>query len=132
MPDQSCFLKGVSPGCSNMFKNYKKDLEKQMKTDWSKHGPNAALCNGRRVGHCTEASRKNNYKTSNHDVVFYWNFIVWRQSHSALKDSRSRNNIVELKLLPKNKQTNLFFYPDDWEILETWISISYFTMYSHN
>ena len=51
-------------------------------------------------------------------------YIVWRQSHSVLKDSRSRNNIVELKLLPKNKQTNLLFYPDDWEIIETWISIS--------
>ena len=29
-------------------------------------------------------------------------------------------------ILPKNEQTNLFFYPDDLDILETWISISSF------
>ena len=37
-----------------------------------------------------------------------------------IKVSRSRNKIVELKLLLKNKRTNLFFYPDNSEILETW------------
>ena len=36
-----------------------------------------------------------------------------------LKVSRSQNKIVEPKLLPKNERTNLFFYPDDSEILET-------------
>ena len=35
-----------------------------------------------------------------------------------LKVSRTHNKIVEPKLLPKNKQTNLFFYPDDSEILD--------------
>ena len=41
----------------------------------------------------------------------------WRQY--TPKVSRSRNEIVEPLLLPKNKQTNLFFYSDDSEILET-------------
>ena len=36
----------------------------------------------------------------------------------SLKVSRSQNKIVEPKLLPKMKQTNLFFYPD--EIKNTW------------
>jgi hypothetical protein len=31
---------------------------------------------------------------------------------SQLKVSKSRNKIVMPKLLPKNKQTNLFFYPE--------------------
>ena len=38
-----------------------------------------------------------------------------------LEFSRSQNKIV---FFPKNKCTNLFFYPDDSEILETWILIS--------
>ena len=38
----------------------------------------------------------------------------------TLEVSRSRNKIVEPKLLPKNEPTNLFFNPDDSEILETW------------
>ena len=38
---------------------------------------------------------------------------------SLLKFSRSQNKIVKLKLLPKNRPTNLFFYLDDSEILET-------------
>ena len=29
-----------------------------------------------------------------------------------IKVSRSRNKIVKPKLLPKNKRTNLFFYPE--------------------
>ena len=36
-----------------------------------------------------------------------------------LKVSRSRNKIVEPKILPKNERTNLFFYPDNSEILNT-------------
>ena len=44
----------------------------------------------------------------------------------ALKVSRSRKKIVKLWLLPKNELMNLFFYPDDLDILETWISISSF------
>ena len=36
-----------------------------------------------------------------------------------LKVSRSQNKIVEPELLPKNKRTNLFFFPDDSDILET-------------
>ena len=40
-----------------------------------------------------------------------------------LKVRRSRNKVVELKLLQINELTNLYFYPDD---LETWISISSF------
>ena len=43
-----------------------------------------------------------------------------------LKVSRSRNKIVEPITSPKNERTNLFFYPDNSEILETWISISSF------
>ena len=39
---------------------------------------------------------------------------------TMIKVSRSLNKIVEPTLLPKNEQTNLFFYPDDLEILETW------------
>ena len=38
---------------------------------------------------------------------------------AKLKFIRSRNKIVESKVLPKKKQTNLFFYPDYSEILET-------------
>jgi len=38
-----------------------------------------------------------------------------------LEFSRSQNKIV---FFPKNKCTNPFFYPDDSEILETWILIS--------
>ena len=45
-------------------------------------------------------------------------FLIWRRL--SLKVSRSRNKIVEPKLLPKNEQTNLSFYPDDWEMLATW------------
>ena len=41
------------------------------------------------------------------------------QNQAVLKVSRSRNKIVEPQLLPKNERTNLFFYPDDSEILET-------------
>ena len=37
-----------------------------------------------------------------------------------VKVRRSRNKIVEPKLLLENERTNLFFYPDDSEILETW------------
>ena len=43
-----------------------------------------------------------------------------------LKVIRPRNKTVEPYLLTKNKQTNLFFYPDDSEILKTWILISSF------
>ena len=42
-----------------------------------------------------------------------------RTGRANLKVSRSRNKIVEPQLLPKNERTNLFFYPDDSEILET-------------
>ena len=42
------------------------------------------------------------------------------------KVSRSWNKNCRKRLLPKNKQTNLFFYPDDLEILKTWISFSTF------
>ena len=45
---------------------------------------------------------------------------------SFLKVSRSWNKLSSQKLLPKNKRTNLFFYPDDSKILETWILISIF------
>ena len=38
---------------------------------------------------------------------------------NLLRVSRSRNKIVELQILPKNKPMNLFFYPDDLEILKT-------------
>ena len=40
--------------------------------------------------------------------------------NTLLEVSRSRNKIVEPKLLSKIKRMNLFFYPDDSEILETW------------
>ena len=44
----------------------------------------------------------------------------------SLKVSRSRKKIFEPQVLPKNERMNLFFYPDDTEILETWISIESF------
>ena len=51
-------------------------------------------------------------------------FLFWV---FRLKLSRSRNKIVEPWLLPKKERTNLFFYPDDSEVLETWISsVKYF------
>ena len=37
----------------------------------------------------------------------------------SLKVSRSRNKICRAETSPKNERTNLFFYPDDSEILET-------------
>ena len=43
-----------------------------------------------------------------------------------LKVSGSQNKIVEPYVLTKNELMNLFFYPDDSEILETWIMISSF------
>ena len=50
----------------------------------------------------------------------------WNIFEVALQVSRSQKKIVEPQLLPKDKQTNLFYYPDDSEILETWISSSSF------
>ena len=43
-----------------------------------------------------------------------------------LKVSGSQNKIVGPYVLTKNELMNLFFYPDDSEILETWIMISSF------
>ena len=40
----------------------------------------------------------------------------------SVKVSRSRNKNCRAVTFPKNEWTNLFFYPDSPEILETWIS----------
>ena len=49
--------------------------------------------------------------------------------NTLLEVSRSRNKIVEPKLLSKIKRMNLFFYPDDSEILETWNQNSSFNYF---
>ena len=42
----------------------------------------------------------------------------------GVKVSRSRKKNCRAITSPKNKQTNLFFYPDDSEILEIKIQVS--------
>ena len=51
-----------------------------------------------------------------------WRISVRKQQNS----SRILNKGQQISLLPKNEQTNLFFYPDDSKRLETLISISSF------
>ena len=51
-----------------------------------------------------------------------WGFR--RETDSLLlKVIRSRNKNCRAVTSPKNKRTNLFFYPDNLEILKTWIII---------
>ena len=57
-------------------------------------------------------------------AVFCFIWTGYGPFGDCLKVSWSWNKIVEPKIFPKNQQTNLFFYPDDSEILETKILIS--------
>ena len=58
-----------------------------------------------------------------HSYDFFTLVYAQFTEKNRLKISRSRNKIVMTKLLPKNKQTNLFFYPKDLKILEIVIQV---------
>ena len=65
---------------------------------------------------CVSVFQFRNYCLLSTDQIFLKisieiNFSTWLVG-SQLKVSRSRNKIVEPQILPKNEQTNLFFYPD--------------------
>ena len=55
----------------------------------------------------------------NLDSVFDFCSFQLTLESGVLRSVDLKTKIVERYLLPKNKRTNLFFYPDNSEILET-------------
>ena len=68
----------------------------------------------------TSTKSKNSSQAHNFIKLFFYLKV------SPSVPSRSQNKICQAVTSPKNKQMNRFFYPDDSEILKTWISISSF------
>jgi hypothetical protein len=61
---------------------------------------------------------KNKWQNAKHKL-YNLSINFWSQNSNILKVSRSRNKICGAVTSSKNERTNLFFYPDSPEILET-------------